>query len=200
MELIITSILAFISTNIDDIFILTLFFGNKRFRLREIIIGQYLGIIALIAISFIASLAGLVIDTMYIGLLGFIPIYLGVKSLIELFRKSNEDEADEQLELKKNRNNIFIVAGVTIANGGDNVGIYTPIFATLSLTGTITMVIVFLIMTMVWCLVAKYLTTHKSVAQVIDKYGHFVTPFVLIGLGIFILYESGSLGLVKKFG
>jgi cadmium resistance protein CadD (predicted permease) len=89
MEFIVTSLLAFVSTNIDDIFILTLFFGNKRFKTREIIIGQYLGIISLIAISFVASLAGLVIDKMYIGLLGLLPIYLGIKGFIELFRKTN---------------------------------------------------------------------------------------------------------------
>jgi cadmium resistance transport/sequestration family protein len=198
MELIITSILAFISTNIDDLFILTLFFGNKRFKPREIIFGQYLGIISLIAISFAASLAGLVIDKMYIGLLGLIPIYLGIKSLIELFRKNN-NESDEELNLNNNNNraNILTVAGVTIANGGDNVGIYTPIFATLPVSATITMVVIFLLMTMIWCLMAKYLTTHPYIARTIDKYGHMVTPPVLIGLGIFILYESGSLELVN---
>ncbi len=197
MELIITSLLAFISTNIDDIFILTLFFGNKRFRPREIIIGQYLGIIALIAISFVASLAGLVIDKMYIGLLGLIPIYLGIKSLVALFSNSDQDESAEEFDLTNNRGNILTVAGVTIANGGDNIGIYTPIFATLSIAGTITMVIVFLVMTLVWCLIAKYLTTHQYIARVIDRYGHMVTPFVLIGLGVFILYESGTFELVN---
>jgi cadmium resistance transport/sequestration family protein len=197
MELIITSILAFISTNIDDIFILTLFFGNKRFKPREIIIGQYLGIISLIAISFVASLAGLVIDKMYIGLLGLIPIYLGIKGVIELFRKNN-NEADEELSLdNNNRDNVLTVAGVTIANGGDNIGIYTPIFATLPVSATVTMVVIFLLMTMIWCLIAKYLTTHPYIARTIDKYGHMVTPLVLIALGIFILYESGSLGLVS---
>jgi cadmium resistance transport/sequestration family protein len=197
MELIVTSILAFISTNIDDIFILTLFFGNKRFKPREIIVGQYLGIIGLIAISFIASLAGLVIDKMYIGLLGLIPIYLGIKGLIELFRKTNSNESSEELELDHKRSNILSVAGVTIANGGDNIGIYTPIFAALPVSATITMVIIFLVMTMLWCLIAKYLTKHPYIARIIDKYGHMVTPLVLIGLGIFILYESGSLGLVS---
>jgi cadmium resistance transport/sequestration family protein len=199
MEIIITSVLAFISTNIDDIFILTLFFGNKRFKPREIIIGQYLGIIALIAISLVASLAGLVIDKMYIGLLGLIPIYLGLKGLISLFKKSGNEEADEELNLNNNRSNIFTVAGVTIANGGDNIGIYTPIFAALSIPGTVTMLIVFMVMTLVWCLIAKYLTTHQYIARVIDKYGHMITPFVLIGLGVFILYESNSFDIVRTW-
>lgn len=196
MELIITSIFAFVSTNIDDIFILTLFFGNRRFKAHEIIIGQYLGIIALIAISFVASLAGLVINAKYVGLLGFIPVYLGVRGLIDLFQSTAGEEPKEELHLNSNRNNILSVAGVTIANGGDNIGIYTPIFAALSFNSISVMVVIFLIMTMVWCLIAKYLTTNQYVARAINKYGHLVTPFILIGLGIFILYESGSFGLM----
>jgi cadmium resistance protein CadD (predicted permease) len=133
---------------------------------------------------------------MYIGLLGLIPIYLGIKSLTALFRKSNQDETEE-LNLTNDRGNIMTVAGVTIANGGDNIGIYTPIFATLSIPGTVTMVVVFLLMTLVWCLVAKYLTTHHYIASIIERYGHMATPFVLIGLGAFILYESGAFELIS---
>ncbi len=198
MDLIVTSILAFISTNIDDIFILTLFFGNKHFKPREIIIGQYLGISSLIAISFVASLAGLVIDKMYIGLLGLIPIYLGIKGLIVLFGNSKNKDSDEELRTDSERNNIFVVAGVTIANGGDNIGIYTPLFATLTTSGTVTMIIVFLVMTILWCVIAKYLTAHPSIAQLVDKYGHILTPFVLIALGVFIFLESGSLKILSN--
>jgi cadmium resistance transport/sequestration family protein len=198
MELIITSILAFISTNIDDIFILILFFGNKRFKTREIVIGQYLGIITLIAIAFVASLAGLIIDKPYIGFLGLIPVYLGIKSLIGFFRNKDIDQSSEELKLDGNRSNILSVAGVTIANGGDNIGIYTPIFAALSVSGAITMIAVFMIMTLAWCLIARYLTKHPYIARLIDKYGHMVTPFVLIALGLFILYESKTFELFSR--
>ena len=76
METILTSIIAFASTNIDDLFILTLFFGDKRYKPLDIYLGQYLGIIVLIAISVSGSLIGNFIDSKYIGLLGLFPIYL----------------------------------------------------------------------------------------------------------------------------
>src|SRR5687767_2517267 len=95
MEILFTSIIAFASTNLDDIFILTLFFGNKRFKEREIVTGQFLGIATLIAISLIASLIGLLIDPFYIGLLGFIPIYLGGKGIWALLKnRENKNEDD----------------------------------------------------------------------------------------------------------
>src|SRR5688572_3173619 len=132
MEILLTSIIAFASTNLDDIFILTLFYGNKRFKEREIVAGQFLGITTLIVISLIGSLVGLLIDQSYIGLLGLIPIYLGVRGIWDVLK--NRESGNENDDLYKNdrKNKSLAVAGVTIANGGDNIGIYVPLFATLT--------------------------------------------------------------------
>ena len=198
MEILIASILTFVSTNIDDIFLLTLFFGNKKFNEKEIIAGQFLGIITLIAISLAGSLIGLFINKSYIGLLGFIPIYLGIKGLWQLIKKNehNEDTGDNEKISKQQNNNVLTVAGVTIANGGDNIGIYIPVFATLTWPNKMSMITIFLIMTFIWCLIAKYLTHHPYVSKVVDKYGHIITPFVLILLGLFILHENESTSLI----
>jgi cadmium resistance transport/sequestration family protein len=194
MEIVLTSILAFISTNIDDVFLLMLFFGNKHFKDREIVIGQYLGIAILIAVSFALSFIGLVIDKAYIGLLGFVPIYFGVRALVHL--RASQVEGDDVAEPINNRNNIFTVTGTTIANGGDNIGIYVPLFATLAWAQQLTMISVFFIMTGAWCFLAKYFTKHPIIAKTINKYGHVLTPFVLIFLGIYILHQSGTVSLV----
>jgi cadmium resistance protein CadD (predicted permease) len=196
MQIIITSVLAFISTNIDDIFILTLFYGNRRFKSTEIVIGQLLGISTLIGISIIASLAGLIIDKAYIGLLGFLPIYLGIKSLWHALKKSDDETTDNFEIAQHSKRHVLGIAGVTIANGGDNVGIYIPLFAALSYADEVVTIVVFLLMTLVWCALAKYLTDHPYVAKIIDRYGHIVAPVVLVFLGIFILYESGSYHLI----
>lgn len=200
MELLITSILTFVSTNIDDIFILTLFYGNKRFNEREIITGQLLGIGALIFISLVASLIGLFIPTPYIGLLGLFPIYLGIKTLWK-HRNRNEHEEMEPDTAKalKPQGNVLAVAGVTFANGGDNIAIYIPLFTTLTWPHKLTMVGIFFAMTLVWCGIAKYLTKHPLVSKTVDRYGHWITPFVLILLGVYILYESESFRLVMNY-
>lgn len=196
MEILLTSIIAFVSTNIDDLFILTLFFGNRKIKHSEIIGGQFLGIIALVIVSLAGSLLGLLIDPAYIGLLGFIPIYLGIKGVYHLLRPEQSNANENQINSDKNH--VLSVAGVTFSNGGDNIGIYTPLFATLSWADKTVMIAVFLVMTMVWCLTARYFTKHPLVAAAIDKYGHLVTPFVLILLGIYILYESNSIELVLR--
>src|SRR5689334_15382583 len=109
MQSIITSILAFSSTNIDDIFVLMLFFGSKRFKPIDIFVGQYVGIVTLVIVSLAGAYLGGFIDPRYVGLLGFFPIYLGIKQAVGLFRKS-EDKDDLDIETKST--SIFSVAAV----------------------------------------------------------------------------------------
>ena len=128
MDTILTSVLAFISTNIDDIFILMLFYGSRRFKPATIMSGQYLGIISLIAISLIGSYIGNFLDPRYVGLLGLFPIYLAVKGFIALFKHNEEDEPD----VEARATGVFSIAGVTIANGADNIGVYVPLMSTMT--------------------------------------------------------------------
>jgi cadmium resistance protein CadD (predicted permease) len=194
MELLLTSIIAFASTNIDDIFLLMLFFGNRKFKPSQIVTGQLLGISTLIAISVCASLVGLIINPAYIGLLGLFPIYLGIRALWEM----RKDDDGEEEDVKSMKSGMFAVAGVTIANGGDNIGIYTPLFTTLTWMEKSLMIGIFLVMTLLWCALAKYLTTHPLLANTIGKYGKKVTPFVLILLGLYILYEAKTFHLISS--
>ena len=62
METLLASLIAFVVTNLDDIFILILFFSDPKLRHRNIITGQFLGISTLILVSFLGSFIGLVID------------------------------------------------------------------------------------------------------------------------------------------
>jgi cadmium resistance protein CadD (predicted permease) len=211
MEIIFTSLFAFASTNLDDIFILALFFGSRQFNDKEIVAGQFLGISALVAVSWVGSFIGFVVSPAYIGLLGIMPVYLGVKGIIQLVKRHHEDldlsapshrrpapshRRSGTLNKKRNPHPILSVAMVTIANGGDNISIYLPLFATLSTGHQLTMTIVFLVMTAVWCALAKYVTQHPLLKNSLNRYGHIVTPFVLILLGLYILYESGTFHLL----
>jgi cadmium resistance protein CadD (predicted permease) len=87
----------------------------------------------------------------------------------------------------------YSVAAVTFANGGDNIGVYTPLFASLGWPGLILTATVFLLLVAVWCVLALRLARQQHVAQVLSRYGHWMVPVILIGLGLFILIENGTL-------
>lgn len=196
MQLVLTSILAFASTNIDDIFLLALFFGDKRYSTKHIYVGQFFGILALIAVSLVGALIGHWVDSKYVGLLGLFPIYLGLKEMWNWKRAGEEEEALENEARRNVQTGMFHVAAVTFANGGDNIGTYIPLFASLTAVEKTIMIALFLAMVFIWLRVAQYLAFHPLMANNIVKYGHWVTPFVLVLLGLLILKGNGSFELL----
>lgn len=191
------AIATFASTNIDDIFVLLGFFADPKFRLRQIVIGQYLGIAALYGVSAVASFLVLVIPAAYIGLLGLAPIYFGLKRLWEFWNGiETGDNPEDHEKASVGHGNIVAVALVTIANGGDNISIYTPLFATRSAYEILTIGCIFAVLTAVWLWAAHSLVNHPKLGAPIRRHGHRVVPFILIALGILILYEAGTARLV----
>jgi cadmium resistance protein CadD (predicted permease) len=186
LPLLALAITLFASTNIDDLVVLIGFFADRRFRARDVVVGQYAGLAILFGVSAAGSLLSLVIPKAYLGLLGLFPILIGIRKLLQL-----RDEGPEP----KNRNHGSIagVALVTIANGGDNIGVYTPSFAVRSGGEIAAIAVVFAAMTAVWCLLAHWMVNHRRFGAPIRRYGQIVGPLVLMGLGISIIYNAGSL-------
>ena len=203
---------AFVATNLDDIVILILFFAqtNSTFRPKHIVVGQYLGFGVLLLASLPGFLGGLIVPKSWIGLLGLVPIAIGLHQLIHLKSEGNQTQAiaSPLSDLKASTLARFLapqsyqVAAVTIANGGDNIGIYLPLFARSDLVSLSVILSVFLIMVGVWCYFAAQLVRHPIMARVFMRYGSAIVPFVLIGLGVFILIDSDTyrLGLLHESG
>lgn len=173
---------------------LTLFFANKDFNAKQIILGQYLGVIALILISALSYFLKFIIPVQWIGLLGILPILIGLKNLREL-NKPHSDLPDIKGEnrstfYKLKNSNTFFVGSITIANGCDNIGVYVPIFATIHPNEASVIILIFMIMIGLWCLLSFKLVDNRILGDRIKKYGHIIFPFVLIFLGLSILIKS----------
>ncbi len=169
-----------------------LFFSSPSYHKWQIVVGQYIGIGALVAVSALGSLLALVVPQYIIGLLGLVPITIGVIRLSHL--RNNNYKSDEiKMPVSKwhNQLSIFTVVGVTFSNGGDNIGIYTPLFAKYNSAFEVIFIsTIFMIMTAVWCVIAYYLVRHPLIASRTKRTGHIIFPLVLIGLGIYILLSG----------
>lgn len=187
---ILTAIFAFISTNLDDMFILAAFFANPDFGTKYVVMGQYLGFIVLLTISSLAYFVQFVIPSQWISLLGIIPIIIGIRSLIYL--KKSEKVLGENQDCNKYKvgQNILPVALVTMANGGDNLGVYMPLFASMEQTALFLTIITFLIMVGIWCFLGFKLVNNSILGNKIKDYGHHILPFVMIIIGMLILLRG----------
>jgi cadmium resistance transport/sequestration family protein len=185
-------IAVFVSTNIDDIFVLILFFADAKFAVWQVILGQFVGIGFLVAVSVVGALVALSIPAEIIGLMGLLPIGIGVKKLLDLRRAKDEAEEGKMAAPRLNTSGLrFVtVATVTIANGGDNIGVYVPLFAT-STTGEIAvLVLVWMLLVAAWCWAGYALVKRSFLGDTIRRVGNRLLPFILIGLGLYILAEA----------
>lgn len=196
-----TGITAFTATNLDDLVILSLWFSqvNSNFRWRHIVIGQFLGFSILVIASLTGFLGGLILPKHLIGLLGLVPIAIGLSSWLNK-ESDDSDVEDEQLQQSETSPfasllspQTYSVAAITVANGSDNISIYMPLFANSSLIRLLIILIIFFLLVGVWCYTSYKLISQNNIADVLNRYGSNLVPFVLVGLGVYIILESGAL-------
>jgi len=181
---------AFLASNIDDLFILIGFFANRSFPPFQIVLGQYLGMGSLLAVSLVGLLIALVVPSNIIGLMGLFPIAIAIKELLEL-RQKGDSKDKRELRSKKTGYLPFMIVAVVTFSGGEEIGIYASIFAVNSgLAEIITIVSVSMALTAFWCWTAHYLVNRSFLADRFRHIGERVLPFVLIAIGLYILAEA----------
>ncbi|GAB6856431.1 CadD family cadmium resistance transporter [Microbacterium xylanilyticum] len=185
---------AFAGTNVDDIIVVTLFFlAARRGALNtwKIVAGQYLGVGTLIAASLLATLGLAVVPDRWTGLLGLIPFGLGVWGFVKYFRHRTRTEQERATVL--NPGGLLGVIGVTVANGADNIAVYTPLFRALPTADTILTLVVFVVLIGVWLLAGRLIVSHPRVVLKIANIEGWLVPTVFCILGLVILAKSGVL-------
>ncbi len=158
-------------------------------------LGQYLGIAALFLFSVVASLVSLVLPEDVVGLMGGLPILIGIARFVAYVRGGGEEDAPPVGTSAA----IFAVAAATIANGGDNIAVYTPAFAGRSVLELAGIAACFAILTAVWLVFANWLVNHPQLGAPIRRYGQPIVPFVLIAIGLMVLNDAGSFALLARF-
>ena len=196
---VVTSIILYSGTAVDLLIILMLFFAKRKSRkdIINIYLGQFLGSVSLILLSLLFAFVLYYIPSKEIlGLLGLIPIFLGLKVLI-LGDSDGEDIAKEGLR-KDNKNLIFLVAMITFAScGADNIGVFVPYFITLNLANLIVALLTFLVMIYLLVFSAQKLAQVPSVGETLEKYSRWFIAVVYLGLGMYILIENNSFNMLR---
>ncbi|RSI22732.1 Cadmium resistance transporter [Streptococcus sanguinis] len=196
---IVTSIILYSGTAVDLLIILMLFFAKRKSRkdIINIYLGQFLGSVSLIFLSLLfAFVLNYIPSKEILGLLGLIPIFLGLKVLL-LGDSDGEAIAKDSLR-KDNKNLIFLVAMITFAScGADNIGVFVPYFTTLNLANLIVTLLTFLVMIYLLVFSAQKLAQVPSVGETLEKYSRWFIAVVYLGLGMYILIENNSFDMLR---
>lgn len=183
----------FAGTNIDDMVVLAVLNASSRVggrpKVWQIWAGQYAGVVVLVIISMLAALGFRLVPERWIWLLGLVPLGLGLRKLAMAIRARRSGERVSAAVAT----GLPGVVGLTIANGGDNIAAYTPVFRTISIGGLALMLAVFTICVALWCLCGSWLVSHRMIATVIERWGQWIIPAVYILIGLYIFHKAGVL-------
>ena len=200
---IISAIGVYISTSIDYLIVLIILFAqlSQNKQKWHIYAGQYLGTGLLVGVSLVAAyVVNFVPEAWMVGLLGLIPIYLGIRfAIVGEGEEEEEEETIERLEQSKANQLFWTVTLLTIASGGDNLGIYIPYFASLDWAQTLVALLVFAIGVIIFCKLSRVLSSIPLISETIEKYTRIIVPLVFIPLGLYIMYESGTIETFLNF-
>ncbi|BAQ59855.1 cadmium resistance transporter [Geminocystis sp. NIES-3708] len=208
-----------LATTFDDNIYLTGFFSkvNRTFRPKHVVVGELLGFTTLVCISLIGFLIGLVISPNWIGLLGFLPILIGFNNLRLILLSRDDSSKDISANLRKNAKfhgfdsrrlslwevlqdrKTYQISAVTISNGGNNLGIYIPLFASSSLESLIVIILCCYALVLVWLFMSYNLTRQPGIAVVLSRYAGKLFPFVLMWLGLRIILDNESYKLFLPY-
>jgi len=181
-------VLAFVSPNLDEVFLLILFFSDRTFAPRQVVVGQSLGFAVLVAVSLLCAAISFIVPPEWIGLLGLVPLGLGVQRL--LTRRGGCGCADDEELPPADRRGTWAIMVIAIAHGGDNFGVYIPLFAAQTVVENALTVGVFAVMMAVWIIGARRLIAYPQARRRLERLAPPCIPWVLIGLGLWILSDS----------
>ena len=202
IQTIVTAAILYIATAVDLLVILLIFFAKAKTKkeYRDIYIGQYVGSVTLIVVSlFFAFVLNYVPEKWILGLLGLIPIYLGIK--VAIYGDSDgEERAKKELNEKGLSKLVGTIAIITIAScGADNIGVFVPYFVTLSVTNLFITLFVFLILIFFLVFTAQKLANIPGVGEIVEKFSRWIMAVIYIALGLFIIIENDTIQTILGF-
>ncbi|AWB83185.1 cadmium resistance transporter [Corynebacterium liangguodongii] len=185
--------LLFAATNIDDIIVLALFFARgagEPLAWRRILAGQYVGFAGILAVSLLSAWgAAALFPPSAIPYLGLIPLAIGLKSAWDAYRGEDDDDL-----AGSTRVTTVAVAAVTFANGGDNIGLYLPVFITAPEWAVAVYCGVFLVLVAALVWLARFAATRPGIREWLERSDKILFPAVMIVLGVVILGSGVGLG------
>ncbi|MDY4762437.1 CadD family cadmium resistance transporter [Streptococcus thoraltensis] len=190
-----SALAVFISTSIDYVVLLLIVFaslGRKQFL--KVLIGQYIGISLLVIVSLvIAYLFHFIPEDWMIGLLGLIPIALGIRFAM-IDKDENDDETEEVMaQLHRGKYLAVTVTSLTLAAGGDNLGVYIPYFSGMSSQEVSLVILVFIVAIFILNWLTYQVAATSLMSRIVENLEKWFLPLVFIGLGIYILIENGTI-------
>ncbi len=193
VEAVLSSVVVFVATSVDELVVLTTIFAyaERRGAVAQVYAGQLISQAALLTISLLAAIGIETVSQKGIGLLGILPIVLGIRILLA---GDDEDQAQETASrLGSDAGFTLTVALIAIGGGSEEVAVFIPFLGSLATPDLVVALATLMLLVPVWCRVSQAVASIKRIQGWITRYQRIFVPVVFIGLGAFVIVDSGVL-------
>lgn len=179
---------AFIATNLDNLVLLVALFGRYNDRQSEVAFGYFASMLIILAVTYyVGRLVGAA-PVNYLGLLGIFPVLIGITEIVRLFR--NKGVIRDPVIPGAGSTAVAAVLLTQLSNGADTIVTFSVLFSDSSDVGDELVLVSFAAMAALWVLVARQVLRRSWLSRPIQLYGHYITPLILISVGLYILSNT----------
>jgi cadmium resistance protein CadD (predicted permease) len=184
---------AFVSTSIDNLILLASLSGRAPAQQRTVMWGYVAAIGTVAVLGLAVARAADVVDTQWLGYIGVVPLLMGVYRLRGLFaRPSTVADVAHTVPAV----GFGAVFALMISNSSDTLGVVAPLFAETPEPLSYVIAATLVVMAFVWSGAAALVARQPFVADKLQRYERLLVPFILIGIGIYILLDTSTDTLV----
>lgn len=184
---------AFVGTNIDNALVtVAMVAAATPEKARRIAMGQVIGFAVLVVGAAGTALALFEVPTRAIGLLGLVPLGLGIRGLMAL------RHAERRLGTTRRAfgSGVTAAALITIGAGGDNLVVYIPLFRVAGVTSIVATVLVFIVSELLLTIFIMSAGRHPRARVVVTRIGVLATPILYCVIGVLVLFRAGTLSVL----
>jgi len=183
---------AYFATNMDNFILLAALLARYRRQTINVVAGYLACMLILGIVGFGVSEIANYVPVRYLGLLGIVPIYIGVVELLRIHRGKEKIAAATETSLDSNHR-VFLTTLISqLGNGADTILIFGILFADSTPAADALIMFTLAAMAITFVLVAMYAVRHPTTSSVISRYAHRVLPFVLIIVGVYVLANTAT--------
>ena len=183
---------AYVATNMDNFILLIALLARYRKHTASVVAGFVVCTLILVMVGLLIGKAANIVPVEYLGLLGFVPISIGVFELIQL-RRSKSEAAETEVESVDGGQKVFMTTlSSQLGNGVDTVVVFGVLFIDSVAAADILAIITFAAMAFIFVCVGIHAVRHPALREWIDRHAHRVMPFILIFVGAYVVANTAT--------
>jgi len=183
---------AYIGTNLDNLLLLVAMYSRYERHAGVVTAGYLAGMILIGIITLIIGEVGEFIPLAYLGLLGVIPVMMGLLALWKLYRNTQAAETNNIVSHSKPLAVFLALISTQLSNSADSIITFSALYADSTDSSDYVIAPTFLAMAGIFSGVAYYSLKHPKLGRLLSRYGQYVTPFILILVGLYILNDTAT--------